>query len=292
MTWRTVIINEHSKLSYQNNHLIYKSNDVKEKIHLSEIHTLLLETTDIVITTALIFKLVENNVKVIFCDDKRSPIAEMIPYYGSHDSSKKIGTQINWDTNIKKVVWTEVIRQKIENQMLHLGKAGYAEEMGKLQGYLEELELFDITNREGHAAKVYFNALFGKGFSREQDNDVNAFLDYGYSLILSAFNREIAKNGQLTQLGLKHVNQFNPYNLSSDLMEPFRILVDEKVAELKGCKFSENKYKLFELFNETYLYNHSNMYLVNIIEHFVKKTLQVLDTGEFNLMMEFRISEL
>lgn len=292
MTWRIIVINEHSKLSYQNNHLIYKSDSVIEKIHLSEIHTLLLETTNIVITTALIHKLNENNVKLIFCDDKRNPLGELIPYYGSHDSSKKIVKQINWNSDIKRVVWTEVIRQKIYNQMLHLKELGFEEEAYKLEGYLAKLELFDITNREGHAAKVYFNTLFGKDFSREMDNDINAFLDYGYSLILSIFNREIVKNGQLTQLGLKHSNQFNPYNLASDIMEPFRILVDRKVIELRGRSFSDNKHKLFELFAETYQYYHSNMYLVNIVENYVKKILNALDNEELDSLPEFTVYEL
>lgn len=292
MTWRIIVVNEHSKISYQNNHLIYKSSSIVEKIHLSEIHTLLLETTNIVITTALIHKLTESNIKLIFCDDKRNPLGELIPYYGSHDSSKKIVHQINWNNDIKKVVWTEVIRQKISNQMLHLEECGFEEESCRLQKYMEELELFDITNREGHAAKVYFNALFGKDFSREQDNDINAFLNYGYSLILSIFNREIVKNGQLTQLGLKHSNQFNPYNLASDLMEPFRILVDRKVMELKGCSFSDSKHKLFELFMETYQYYHSNMYLVNIVEHYVKKILHALDNEDTGDVPVFTIYEL
>ena len=50
----------------------------------------------------------------------------------------------------------------------------------------------DSTNREGHAAKVYFNALFGMSFTRSADTPVNAALNYGYSIILSAFNREVA----------------------------------------------------------------------------------------------------
>ena len=90
-----------------------------------------------------------------------------------------------------------------------------------LQGYLEEITYGDATNREGHAAKVYFNALFGKDFTRTDDLLINTALNYGYSILLSAFNREIVLNGYLTQLGLFHDNMFNRFNLASDLMEPF-----------------------------------------------------------------------
>lgn len=71
-----------------------------------------------------------------------------------------------------------------------------------LDSYVEELEFNDVTNREGHAAKVYFNAMFGKSFTRSDDIPINAALNYGYSLILSCFSREIVSSGYLTQLGL------------------------------------------------------------------------------------------
>ena len=238
MTWRMVVVNEHSKLSYENNHLIYKSNSLVEKLHLSEIHTLVLETTDITISTALLFKLIESNVRVVVCDNKYTPVAELHPYYGSHDTSRKINQQIAWDDRTKKIVWTRIIAQKIQNQQIHLKNLGYNSEAVKLSQYLRDLELFDVTNREGHSAKVYFNALFGMKFSRDDDSEINAFLNYGYSLILSVFNREIIKNGHLTQLGLKHTNYFNPYNLSSDIMEPFRIIVDMKILEIGYDNFS------------------------------------------------------
>lgn len=292
MTWRTIVINEHSKLSYQNNNLIYKSSNSIEKIHISEIHTLLLETTDILITTALVHKLLESNVRIIFCSDKHDPIGELTPYYGSHDSSKKINQQILWQEENKRIVWTKIIKQKILNQHILLKKLGYEKESKMLYAYAEELEIFDPTNREGHAAKVYFNALFGKNFSREEESEINAFLNYGYTLILSVFNREIAKNGHLTQLGLKHTNYFNPFNLSSDLMEPFRIIVDQKVKSMETENFSKNKHRLFQIFNELYEYNHKSMYLINIIEHYVKKILGSLDEQSSENIMEFKISEL
>lgn len=292
MTWRIIVINEHSKLSYQNGSLIYKSDNAVEKIHLSEVHTLLLETTDINITTGLIFKLIDSNIKVIFCDKQRNPQAELIPYYGTHDSSKKISQQINWQPDYKQYIWTEVIKQKICNQATHLRNIGELDSSEKLRNYLVEIKPFDATNREGHSAKVYFNTLFGKKFSREQENDINAFLDYGYSLILSMVNREIAKNGQLTQLGLKHSNYFNPYNLSSDLMEPFRIIVDEIVYEIQEQSFKLNKHRLFTIFQKTYRYNDKEMYLTNIIEHYVKKILTCLDKQDIKNIPEFKISEL
>ena len=70
----------------------------------------------------------------------------------------------------------------------------------------------DKTNREGHAAKVYFNSLFGKKFTRNDDNNINAALNYGYSILLSTINKEISANGYLTQLGIHHKNEFKSKN--------------------------------------------------------------------------------
>ena len=89
------------------------------------------------------------------------------------------------------------------------------------------------TNREGHAVKVYFNALFGNGFSRTLDCFENAALNYGYSILLSCFTREIVCNGYLTLIGLFHDSQDNPFNLASDLMEPFRPIVDRIVLKME-----------------------------------------------------------
>ena len=278
MGWRTVVVNIHSKLSYKNNHLIFKSATLQEMIHLSEIDILLLETTDILITTMLMKRLVDENILVIFCDDKRLPKATIMPYYARHDSSLQLGKQIEWNDNLKALVWTEIISQKIINQSQFLRKVEFQEKAEAIMMLHETLEVYDPTNREGHAARTYFNTLFGTKFSREQNNDINAGLDYGYTLLMSLFAREIVVAGCMTQFGLKHANQFNDFNLASDLMEPFRPLVDEIVYEHRHSKFPTIKRALFQLFQDTYTYREKEMYLSNIVKDYVKRTVKVLNS--------------
>ena len=277
MGWRSIIINTHSKLSYKNNHLIFKSATQHEMIHLSEIDVLLLETTDITMTTMLIKRLVDENILVLFCDDKRLPIGKLLPFYGRHDSSLQLTKQINWKIDDKAQVWTEIISQKILNQLKFLEMNGYFEKRDSLYQLHEHLEIFDPTNREGHAARIYFNTLFGNSFTRDLSNDINAGLDYGYTLLMSIFAREIVKSGCMTQFGLKHANQFNDFNLASDLMEPFRPLVDQIVYENKEKDFSVMKRALFNLFDDTYFYNNKQMYLTNIVSEYTKKVIKVLN---------------
>lgn len=288
MGWRTVIVNTHSKLSYKNNHLIFKDASRTELIHLSEVDILLLETTNIVLSTMLIKRLVDENILVIFCDDKRLPTAYLMPYYGRHDSSLQLSRQIAWNEDVKAEIWTTIIAQKILNQAFYLGSCGFLEKSQSVIDLYHGLDLFDPSNREGHAARIYFNTLFGNDFSREQDSDINAALDYGYTLILSMFAREIVLSGCMTQFGLKHANQFNQFNLASDIMEPFRPIIDRIVYENRNSSFVKIKRELFTIFSDTFHYNDKDMYLSNIISDYTKKVIQALNQPEKGVP-EFRI---
>lgn len=288
MGWRTVIVNKHSKLTYKSNHLIFKDASRTEMIHLSEIDVLLLETTDIVLSTMLIKRLVDENILVIFCDDKRLPTALLTPYYGRHDSSLQLAKQISWDEAIKADVWTTIIAQKIINQSLFLGASGFYEKSQSIMDLYHGLENYDPSNREGHAARIYFNTLFGNDFSREQDNNINAGLDYGYTLLLSMFARELVVTGCMTQFGLKHSNQFNQFNFASDIMEPFRPLIDQIVYENRSASFVQIKRHLFSIFSNTYQYNGKEMYLTNIVSDYTKKVVKSLN-NQGKGVPEFRI---
>ncbi len=235
MSWRTVIVSTHSKLEYKMGYLVCRNEQI-QKIHLSEISTLIIESTAVSLTSALICELIKNKINVVFCDEKHNPHSQVLPVNGSHDSSKKLKIQTEWDDTIRGDVWTEIVANKIYQQAKHLKDVG-SEQASLLYSYIEQLQPCDTTNREGHSAKVYFNALFGLSFSRNKQNFTNSALDYGYAIILSAFNRAIVANGYNTQIGLFHRNEFNPFNFSCDLMEPFRVLVDRLVVQMEGESF-------------------------------------------------------
>ena len=209
MSWRTVVISKRAKLDLQLGFLVVRGEDTV-KIHLGEIGLLLIENTAVSLTVSLLAELTKRKVKVIFCDEKRNPSSELIGYYGSHDTSNKVRSQIVWKDKTKEAVWTEIVTEKIRKQKDFLQSLG-KEEANLLSSYLQQITWNDGTNREGHAAKVYFNALFGMEFTRTADNLINAALNYGYAIILSVFNREVVSNGYLTQLGLFHDNMFNQF---------------------------------------------------------------------------------
>lgn len=119
MSWRTVVISSSAKLDYQMGYLIVRNQDVV-KIHISEISILMIETTSVSLTAALLCELTKKKIKVVFCDEKRNPSSELIPYYGSHDTSMKVRKQIAWSEDIKTSVWTEIVTEKIRKQAENL----------------------------------------------------------------------------------------------------------------------------------------------------------------------------
>lgn len=276
MSWRTVVVSRSAKLDYQMGYMVVRQEETI-RIFLNEINTVIIETTAVSITGTLMCELVKNKIKVIFCDEKRNPSSELMPYYGSHDTSAKIRNQIAWSSDIKAVVWTEIVTEKIKKQVELLNKINKNQEAALLQSYIDDIQYGDSSNREGHAAKVYFNAMFGKDFTRTSDCNINAVLNYGYSIILSSFTREIVANGYITQIGLFHDNMFNQFNLASDLMEPFRPIVDELVFNMELHDFEKSeKMELVNLLNKQVYINNRTEYINNAIKIYCKSVFDAL----------------
>ncbi len=278
MSYRTVIISSNCKIDFKLNYITlrYPNLEVKQ-IFINEIAVIIFESTAISLTGVALSELVKNKIKVIFCDEKRNPISELLPYYGSHDSSSKIQQQINWNADLIVKAWTCIVKEKIKNQSVLLRKNNI-KQYQLLNSYIDEIQLNDSTNREGHAAKVYFNALFGNDFSRNNTCCTNAALNYGYTLLLSAFNREIVSNGYLTQIGIFHKNMFNKFNLASDLMEPYRIIVDEFVINNQFYDFTKTeKHIMCDLLNLNVKIEGKNHTLLNSIKIYCKSIFDFLN---------------
>ena len=288
MTWRTIVIRERAKLDYSLNFMTVRQEAGVRKISLGEIYMVIVENTAVSLTAVLLNELVKNKIKVVFCDEKRNPSSELIQYYGSHDTSFKYKNQLEWTRESKERIWTRIVYEKIFNQIQFLKKLNKGE-YKLLEQYLSELEWNDSSNREGFAAKVYFNTLYGMDFSRNKECFINAALDYGYSIILSAFNREIVASGYFTQLGLCHRNPFNKFNLSSDFMEPFRILVDEEVYNLEGTEFNkDHKNKLINILNKTVVIDDKNQTIANAIKIYCRSLFSALAENDLECVKMYR----
>ena len=280
MSFRTVVITRQSKISYKNRFLVVKQENDEKYIHLSEIDTIIVDSISVSISAYLLKELADNKINIIFCDEKHNPFGEIVPYYSKHNTSKMIKEQIKWKAIDKDKLWSEIVKNKIMNQALLLKKIK-SDKYKLVLSYIDEVVDGDKTNREGHAAKVYFNALYGNNFVRNTGDQINAALNYGYAILLSTINKEIINNGYLTQLGIHHKNEFNEFNLTCDLMEPFRIVIDNFVYYNQDRKLdTEYKLDIVNILNSTFKYQGKNYILKDIIKIYVKNSLDSINNSE------------
>ncbi|CCY88113.1 cRISPR-associated endonuclease Cas1 [Mycoplasma sp. CAG:956] len=280
MSFRTVVITRQSKISYKNRFLVVKQDNDEKYIHLSEIDTIIVDSISVSISAYLLKEIADAKINMIFCDEKHNPFGELSPYYSRHNSSKKVKEQIKWTNKCKDDLWMKIVKNKILNQSLMLNKIKN-DKYDLLTSYIDEVVSGDKTNREGHAAKVYFNALFGKDFVRNNNDNINAALNYGYAILLSTINKEVISCGYLTQLGIHHKNEFNEFNLSCDLMEPFRVIVDNFVYFNQERELNTNyKLDIVNILNNSYKYQNKSYTLKDIIGLFVKNTLNNINNSD------------
>ncbi len=281
MGFRTVVIKSRVKLELRLNMMVIRG-DVEKKIFINEINTLIIQSTAVAVTAALLNELVKNNIKVVFCDEKFNPSSELLPYYGAHNTSKRYKQQIKWYAPIKNSVWRIIVRQKILGQADVLSMLHCDVQAEMLRNYADEIEDGDVTNREGHAAKVYFNTFLEEG--RRSESFINGCLNYGYAVLLSAFNREIVAAGYFTQLGIWHDNEFNNFNLASDLMEPFRPYVDRVALGIEDGD-REFKTKLTDILNYNVKIDGKNTTFDLAIRQYASSVFDALNSGETDIIV-------
>jgi CRISPR-associated protein Cas1 len=290
MSWRTIVITKRCKLESKLGYLVCRGEETR-RIFISEISTLIIESTAASLTTALLSELIKNKVNIIFCDEKHNPQSQLISLFARYDGSGQIRKQIMWSQEAKSAVWTEIVRNKIYQQWSFLKELGF-ERADMLYKFANELVEGDITNREGHAAKVYFDTLFGLNFKRGDDTFTNSALNYGYAIILSAFNREIVSCGYLTQLGINHCNEFNSFNLSCDLMEPFRILIDRFVFSNTGAVLKPDyKIHIINILNSTLFIEGQNRTVIDAISIYCKCVFSALEKNNPELLRFYKINK-
>lgn len=289
MGWRSVVISQHAKLSYSSHLMVVQTKDGISEVPVEDIELLLVSTNQAVITTALLSELAKQNAKVIFVDKKMQPCCETVNYYPANRSLILLEKQFSWAAQRKEVLWTKVVHEKIANQIKVLEVYGHNTD--QLVDELEKLEVNDLTNREAVVAKQYFPLLFeNEKFSRRTGTAINAALDYGYSILLSMVNREIVSRGYLTHLGIHHRSNENQFNLGSDLMEPFRPVVDYWVANQNFTELTPDvKYGLIDALNVEITYGDQHMLLRNAVSKYIGECLQYLggEKKDLNFKMEF-----
>lgn len=271
--WKTVVISRHCALSFTEN-CLHAEGDLTLELPLEQIRILMIDSLQVTVSTYLLSELVQRGIKVVFCDGRHNPCAEIVGYRGHYLSGSKIRQQLAWDPEKKDLIWQGIVREKISMQKGLLEKL-HVEVPTQMQAYLHSVEPGDRTNREGQAAKVYFHALFGSWFSRGSgEGGTNAILNYGYSLLLSSMNRLVTGAGFLTNFGINHTSETNPFNLSCDLMEPFRPYIDETAYLHSGAELSgEMKSILLDSIYREVIYRETRTQLFTAMEQYAYDVL-------------------
>lgn len=242
--WKILLISSSSKIKYSNGFIIIKnSNEIK--VPLSNIAVIVFEDNKSLISSVLLSKLIENNIRLIFINDKHQPIGEVSGYNLKSNNLDKITLQFNWGEEQKGLLWQKIIKNKLNNQFKILKKNSIA--IDRIFALINEVESNDSSNVEGLASRLYFKALFGKAFIRHHDDPINEMLNYGYAIIHAYIARALYIYGYNLSLGIKHIGKRNPFNLSYDFIEPFRPMVDDIVYKNKDSKLYEIKSLLIQI---------------------------------------------
>lgn len=277
MGFRNILIESPCKCSYKGGYLVVRKEDEVIKVHLSEISSITLQSTQAFISAYLLSELAKAKISFVISDEKCNPIGQYLPLYGAHNTSKRISEQLEWSEPSKKRVWQHVVKDKISHQARLLELRDREEAAQQLGNMAAEVRSGDTTNREAAAARLYFPALFGDGFSRDTDCPANAALNYGYAIILSAVSREIVSRGYLTPLGICHKSEYNQFNLACDLMEPFRPIVDRLVFDNMDGDFTREMRRLLaDVLNVSVCYRDGKYRVSSVISLYVQDCLSAL----------------
>ena len=284
MTWRIVHVNQSEKIHLKLDNLVIKKHGEEFVIPLSDISMIVAEGGDTVVTLRLLSALSKYNITLIVCDNEHLPTGIYHSQNGHFRAYKKLQNQIGWSQAQKDKMWQIVTYFKINNQqdVLSMFEKGI-EAIQLLADYKDNVELGDCTNREGHAAKVYFNELFGKQFTRvtQQEADViNAGLNYGYAIMRAQMARIVSGYGLNGLLGIFHKNEYNQFNLVDDLMEPFRQIVDiwvyQNLRDQEYLKY-EFRLQLTNLLNAKIKYGKEICTVTGAMDKYVKGFIKCID---------------
>ncbi len=253
---------------------------------ISDILILVIDNYKSKLTVQLINKLTEYNVCTILCGIDHLPKSYIMPMNGHYAQSGNIQKQIGWTKEQKNIIHQKIIQAKIFNQIDNLRKNNCDKKViFKLQQYLLEVDEGDTGNREGLSAKLYFRELFGDDFIRFDNDVINAGLNYGYSIFRSLITSIVVAKGYLPNLGFFHVGKTNMFNLSDDIIEVFRPIVDDYVYNnLRDEILFKEKHRedLIQLVLYKTRIDDKNQTVYNAINIYIDNILYCIETNDYS----------
>ncbi len=293
MSFRQILIMKDVRISTSNNQLIVKHDEYENNIPLDEISIIVCESTETYITTRSLTELARRNIVLLFCDISHMPVCFTLPINQHYRIYEVLKMQVQQTNESNSIIWERLVKGKIKNATNVLKYLDMPERaIDLLEEYYEEIEGHDLINREGIAAKVFFTYLYGNGFTRELEDPINKALNYGYAVLRSAITRTLCTYGFNTCIGIHHNSNINALNLTYDLIEPYRPLIDYYVAthlyKFEEDLLTSSRKEIVHLLNAKVEVDNKKYTVLYSIELLVKSYLNYLENG----IIDFAIPEI
>jgi len=231
MLKKSILLENKASISTKNLQLVIKTETRESSIPIEDIGFIVIDHPEIYLSIPAINLLIENNTSVIICNTNHLPNGMFLNLNSHHIQQEIFKNQINASVPLKKQLWQQTIVEKITNQGILLQKI--TSKSNNFEFLASKVLSGDSSNMEGVAANFYWKVFFEQKFKRERFGDYpNNFLNYGYAILRAATARALSGSGLLNTLGIHHKSKYNAFALADDIMEPFRPIVDEKVAEI------------------------------------------------------------
>lgn len=210
-------------------------------IPIEDIGVVVLDNKQITITQGALAELVANSAAVITCDSKCMPTGMLLLLSGNTLHQERFRNQIEAAVPLRKQLWQQTVKAKIENQAYCLQK-NTSKSFAPLHVLARKVRSDDADNHEAQAAAYYWKNIFSDGFTRDKDGvPPNNLLNYGYAILRAVIARALVGSGLLPVYGIHHHNRYNAYCLADDIMEPYRPFVDDLVlSTMKKMEVSDD----------------------------------------------------
>lgn len=238
---------------------------------LEDLDAVILASQAICVSGATLAKLGEWKIPLVVCDRKLQPssVLSTVSYTpAKHDAALEL--QVDMTQPLRKRLWQKIIQAKIHLQATILRQRGGLNPIDTMEA---QVQSGDAGNVEARAASLYWKTL-GVFPKRDRNaDDANKLFNYAYTILFSAFSRYICAASLHPHLGIHHHNQYNPFCLASDLMEPYRAFADAVV--LQWLHENNNSHDLDRntknfiirgLYNTNFKFHKSNSSLFNAIQ--------------------------
>ena len=283
MLKKSILLENKASISTKNLQLVIKTETRESTIPIEDIGYLVIDHPEIYLSIPALNLLIDNNTAVIICNTNHLPNGMFLNLNSHHIQQEIFKNQINASAPLKKQLWQQTITEKITNQGILLQKI--TSKNNNFEFLASKVLSGDSANMEGVAANFYWKSFFEHNFKRERFGDYpNNFLNYGYAILRAATARALSGSGLLNTLGIHHKSKYNAFALADDIMEPFRPIVDEKVAEIMQ-NYSEQelntaiKAELLQILTRTVYFKEEKSPLMVALQK-TASSLQQCYTGE------------